>query len=43
MVLFILGAIVAISSFACGNCWGIVCGLIMVLGAAFFGDHNYQK
>ena len=43
MVIVLMGAIVLISSLASSNCWGIVCGLIMVMGGCFFGDNNYEK
>jgi len=43
MVIVLLGVIVLISSLASGNCWGIVSGLVLALGAAFFSDQNYQK
>jgi F0F1-type ATP synthase assembly protein I len=35
MVIVLMGAIVLISSLASSNPWGIVCGLIMVMGAHF--------
>jgi hypothetical protein len=43
MVIIIMGVIVLISTISSGNYVGIVCGLIMVLGGAFFGDSNYEK
>lgn len=43
MVLIIMGAIVSISSLASGNPWGIVCGLVMVMGGCFWGDNNSEK
>jgi hypothetical protein len=43
MVIIIMGVIVLISTIASGNYVGIFCGLIMVLGGAFFGDSNYEK
>ena len=43
MVIIIMGIIVLISTISSGNYVGIVSGLIMVLGGAFFGDSNYEK
>ena len=43
MVIIIMGVIVLISAISSGNYVGIFCGLIMVLGGAFFGDSNYEK
>jgi len=43
MVLILLGVIVLVSSLASSNPWGIVCGLVMVMGGAFFGDSKYEK
>jgi hypothetical protein len=43
MVIIIMGVIVLISAVSSSNPWGIVSGLIMVLGGAFFGDSNYEK
>lgn len=43
MVIIIMGIIVLISAVSSSNPWGIVSGLVMVLGGAFFGDSNYEK
>ena len=39
----IMGAIVLITSIATKNGLGLVCGLVMVLGAWFWGDNNFEK
>ena len=43
MVIQIIGAIVLISSIATKNGLGFVCGLVMVVGAWFWGDSNSEK
>lgn len=43
MIIVLMGSIVLLSSLASSNPWGMVCGLIMVMGGAFFGDNNYEK
>jgi hypothetical protein len=43
MVIVLMGVIVLISSLASSNPWGIVCGLIMVMGGCFWGDNNSEK
>ncbi len=43
MVIQIIGGIVIVCSLATKNGLGFVCGLVMVLGAWFWGDNNFEK
>ena len=43
MIIQIIGAIVLISSIATKNGLGFACGLVMVVAAWFWGDHNDEK
>lgn len=43
MILQFFGSIVILCSLVTKNGLGLVCGLVMVLGAWFWGDNNFEK